>query len=82
MIFRQMEFLRSVGRKIFGFDQEKKVEVFQIESNNRKRPLEEVITKDILNQPAKKPRMESPDSRPGLRPQSFQSAISSEQFGY
>ena len=61
-----MDVLRNFGRKLFGINKEKKVEVqkekkveaVKEEAGSRKRQLdEEVITKDSLNHPAKRPRM-------------------------
>jgi len=52
-----MEVIRSFGRKFFGSNREKKVEIVKEEPPSRKRQLEEEITKDSLNNPAKRRKM-------------------------
>jgi len=55
-----MEALRNIGRKLFGFNRDNKVDKVEEVPSSRKRQLdEEEITKDSLNQPAKRRRMSS-----------------------
>eukprot|EP00092_Neocalanus_flemingeri_P025291 GFUD01027423.1.p1 GENE.GFUD01027423.1~~GFUD01027423.1.p1 ORF type:complete len:678 (+),score=252.81 GFUD01027423.1:55-2088(+) len=70
-----MELLRNLGRKFLGFNREQKLEE-RVESGSRKRQLkEEVVSKDSLNHPVKKARIENtPDTEPSNNTQTVQLA--------
>jgi len=59
-----MEALRSFGRKLLGLNRDNKVEIVKEVPSSRKRQLEEEeVTKDSLNQPAKRRRMSSTEDQ-------------------
>merc|ERR1719369_2460094 len=60
IISRHMEALRSFGKKLLGLNRDNKVEIVKEVPSSKKRQLEEEeVTKDSLNQPAKRRRMSS-----------------------
>jgi len=73
-----MEVFRNFGRKFFGFDRQKKPEVIKEDQRSRKRQLEDdLVSKDSLNHPAKRPRMLRTDEPGGSASKSAGSETSS-----